>query len=77
MDITSDTAYDAWTYDTIHHAYVHNNSTAIINGYIQRQLYHKVQQLHIISHNSSKGEYTTPYDKYHVQSPKKHPQIFI
>jgi hypothetical protein len=33
MDITSDTTYDAWKYDSIHHAYVHNNSTAIINGY--------------------------------------------
>jgi len=29
MDITSDTTYDAWTYDSITHAYVHNNSTAI------------------------------------------------
>jgi len=26
MDITSDTTYDAWTYDSITHAYVHNNS---------------------------------------------------
>jgi len=34
MDITSDTTYDAWTYDSITHAYVHNNSTAIINGYM-------------------------------------------
>ena len=47
MDITSDTTYDAWTYDSFHHAYVHNNSTAIINGYkstaiINIQLYHIV-----------------------------------
>jgi hypothetical protein len=47
MDITSDTTYDAWTYDSIHYAYVHNNSTAIINGYkstaiIIIQLYHIV-----------------------------------
>jgi len=34
MEITSDTTYDAWTYDSINHAYVHNNSTAIINGYM-------------------------------------------
>jgi hypothetical protein len=36
MDITSDTTYDAWTYDSIHNAYVHHDSTAIINGYNQR-----------------------------------------
>jgi hypothetical protein len=35
MDIISDTTYDAWTYDSIHHAYVLNNSTAIMNGYNQ------------------------------------------
>jgi hypothetical protein len=33
----------------------------------QHQLYNIVQQLHIISHNSSKGENTTPYDKHHIQ----------
>jgi len=36
INITSDTTYDAWTYDSINHAYVHINSTAIINGYSQR-----------------------------------------
>jgi hypothetical protein len=50
---------------------------ATLNGYNQHQLYHIVQQLHTISQNSSKGEYTTPYDKYHIQSPKKHSHIFI
>jgi len=54
MDITSDTTYDAWTYDSIHHAYVHNNSMAIINGYNQHQLYHIVQQLHLYNSSQSK-----------------------
>jgi hypothetical protein len=33
----------------------------------QHQLYNIVQQLHITSHNLSKGENTTPYDKHHIQ----------
>ena len=33
----------------------------------QHQLYHIIQQHHTISHNPSKGENTTPYDKHHIQ----------
>ena len=71
MDITSDTTYDAWTYDSIHHAYVHNNSTAIINGYkstaiIIIQLYHIVSYLHIIPYNPKKGTITTYDHKHHI-----------
>ena len=68
MDITSDTTYDIWTYDSINHAYVHNTSTTIINGYNQHQSYHIDQQLYTISHNPSKGENTSHYDKYHIQN---------
>jgi len=33
----------------------------------QHQLYNIAQQLHTLSHNPSKGENTTPYDKHHIQ----------
>jgi len=41
-----------------------------INCYIyinQHHLYNMAQQLHTLSHNSSKGENTTLYDKHHIQ----------
>jgi hypothetical protein len=53
-----------------------NNIT--INQHIcinQRQLYHIVQQLHTISHNSINGENTTHYDKHHIQSSTYHQLI--
>jgi len=42
-------------------------SPSIDTCIIQHQLYHIVQQLHTISHNSSKGENTTHYGKHHIQ----------
>jgi hypothetical protein len=45
-----------------------NNIT--INQHVcnhQHRLYHIVQQLHTISHNSSKGENTIHYDRHHIQ----------
>ena len=42
----------------------------IINNHIcihQHRLHHIIQQLHTISHNPSKGENTSRYDKHHIQ----------
>jgi hypothetical protein len=33
----------------------------------QHRLHHIIQQLHTISHNPSKGENTSLYDKHHIQ----------
>jgi len=48
--------------------YVFTNNITIIQHICihQRRLYHIIQH-HTISHNPSKGENTTPYDKHHIQ----------
>jgi len=66
----------------IHQRHHHNNSTCnimIINKHHHNQHQNIImsiinnittnQQLHIISHNSSKGEITPHYDKHHIQHP--------
>ena len=52
-----------------HHNQQQNIIMSIINNHISINNTATNQQLHIISHNSSKGENTPHYDKHHIQHP--------
>jgi len=57
------------TISQLSNIYVFTNNITIIQHICihQHRLYHIIQQHHTISHNPSKGENTTPYDKHHIQ----------
>jgi len=52
-----------------HHNQHQNIIMSIINIHTNINNITTNQQLHIISHNSSKGENTSYYDKHHIQHP--------